>query len=135
MVLVASLLLPLVAVLLFAMDRVEDWVGSASPPGEKRAKDAKRRTRHLRLVRDAEADGEAAEPTAARATAADGASAPGPWTVRKQDRGTVRERDRLTVRERDRLTVREQDRETVREQDPETVRKRDLETVRKRRAA
>ncbi|NJA56946.1 hypothetical protein [Streptomyces sp. NEAU-H3] len=119
MVLVASLLLPLVAVLLFAMDRVEDWVGSASPPGEKRAKDAKRRTRHLRLVRDAEADGEAAEPTAARATAADGASAPGPWTVR----------------ERDRLTVREQDSETVREQDPETVRKRDLETVRKRRAA
>nr|WP_202429219.1 hypothetical protein [Streptomyces sp. SID4945] len=98
------------------MDRVEDWVGSASPPGEKRAKDAKRRTRHLRLVRDAEADGEAAERTAARGTAADGASAPGPWTVRQQDRGTVRERDRLTVRE--------QDRETVREQDPETVRKR-----------
>ncbi|MFF4766300.1 hypothetical protein ACFY1V_07245 [Streptomyces sp. NPDC001255] len=127
MVLVASLLLPLVAVLLFAMDRVEDWVGSASPPGEKRAKDAKRRTRHLRLVRYAEADGEAAEPTAARGTAGDGASAPGPWTVRKQDRGIVRERDRLTVRE--------QDRETVREQDPETVRKRDPETVRKRRAA
>lgn len=127
MVLVASLLLPLVAVLLFAMDRVEDWVGSASPPGEKRAKDAKRRTRHLRLVRDAEADGEAAEPTAARATAADGASAPGPWIVRERDGGTVRERDWLTVRE--------QGRETVREQDPETVRKRDPETVRKRRAA
>ncbi|MDT0425000.1 hypothetical protein [Streptomyces evansiae] len=130
MVLVASLLLPLVAVLLFAMDRVEDWVGSASPPGEKRAKDAKRRTRHLRLVRDAEADGEAAEPTAA-----DGASAPDPWTVRKQDRGIVRERDRPTVREQDRETVREQDPETVRKRDPETVRKRDPETVRKRRAA
>ncbi|WP_433340341.1 hypothetical protein [Streptomyces sp. CA-253872] len=52
MVLVASLLLPLVALLLFAMDRVEDWMGSGAPPGEGHR--AGRRGRHLRLVRDDE---------------------------------------------------------------------------------
>ncbi|NEA37860.1 hypothetical protein G3I42_00885, partial [Streptomyces sp. SID11385] len=75
MVLVASLLLPLVAVLLFAMDRVEDWMGSASPPGERgRAERGgaerpphRRRTRHLRLVRGEAADATVAGGTGVRA--------------------------------------------------------------------
>ncbi|WP_043257149.1 hypothetical protein, partial [Streptomyces sp. Tu6071] len=59
MLFVACLLLPLAAVLLFAMDRVEDWMGSSAGSSpirrsrrEESVPDAGRRTRHLRLVRD-----------------------------------------------------------------------------------
>ncbi|EFG64496.1 hypothetical protein [Streptomyces sp. SPB074] len=74
MLFVACLLLPLAAVLLFAMDRVEDWMGSSagSSPGRRRTRrersvpETAHRTRHLRVVRDTDVAPAAAD---ARGTA------------------------------------------------------------------
>ncbi|MEU6443736.1 hypothetical protein [Streptomyces sp. NPDC047046] len=72
MLFVACLLLPLAAVLLFAMDRVEDWMGSSAGSSpirrarrERSVPDTGNRTRHLRLVRDTDVATTAAERTAA----------------------------------------------------------------------
>ncbi|WP_435193985.1 hypothetical protein [Streptomyces sp. NRRL F-5630] len=75
MVLVASLLLPFVAVLLFAMDRVEDWMGSAAPPGTRGGARGPRspRTRHLRLVHSEEPAGKATDGTREHWTRTEGA--------------------------------------------------------------